>query len=123
MMSSRELDALIAEKVFGIDVKWEDKIPCDGEPYFTSDNERVEGYYLNELKCYSTDIAAAWGVLEKVCEGTDWSPQVGLKSCMLFGGFVNDWGPKPTKTIIIKETESAPHAICLAALKAIGVDV
>ena len=113
MSPGRDLDRLIAEKVMGRKVY--------------GDRISRESPELDIPECwlprYSTDISAAWEVLEKVCEGTDWSPQVGLKSCMMFGGFVNDWGLKPTKNVMITEAESAPHAICLAALKAMGVDV
>jgi hypothetical protein len=102
MKPGRELDLLVATKVMGM--------PEDPDLWVWAPR-------------YSISLEAAWEVLEKVCKGTDWSPQVGLKSCMLSGGFVNDWGQKPTKIVIIKVAESAPHAICVAALKAMGVDV
>ena len=54
MKAGRELDALVAEKVMGFPVKIGD---ITGEPYHAQ-----FGYSMPN---YSTDIAAAWEVLEK----------------------------------------------------------
>lgn len=65
MTAGRELDALVAEKVFGDPIQW---LP-------TSFNDRVPHYRNSEygngwlvLPCYSTDISAAFQVVEKMRE-------------------------------------------------------
>ena len=137
MKAGRELDALVAEKVMGW--RWV-QVPkdCDG---------------LNEGRClapvgldeknhqwtpkgkiseysgprYSTDIAAAWEVVEKLCLSVCASaPGLGGKPASYWVGFADMSGrflvaDLNNPSVVCEET--APLAICLAALKAVGVDL
>lgn len=112
MKPGRELDALIAEHVMGL--------------------ERITSLYLeigwrpkgvpvgvHQLKPYSTDIAAAWEVVEKMGVLT-WHIWKTLDDRFYaqFGKDQDEFHLKHTA-----EAGSAPHAICLAALKAVGHEV
>ena len=103
MKPGPELDALVAEKVMGLGNDWCLHVgvhpPC-GSPCPID---------------YSTDIAAAWQVVEKIgnaslvnhASGGAWHVEFELKG----GSLPYDTG------------DTAPHAICLAALKAVGVEL
>lgn len=109
-----ELDALIAEKVMG--------------PDFACDNcgELLGcGCLITEigsgLPPYSTDISAAWEVVDKMIENPE--PQrhgiVRIEVNIEQYRYQAWFGPHHKNTICLADT--APHAICLAALKAKGV--
>lgn len=118
-MTDRELDALVAEKVMG----WK----IEGRPIRLSgghfDDVRIPADgTVKMLPSYSTDIAAAWQVVEKVRELNGW-PFI-LES---HGdpGAPGRWWAYFQKTIgdrsVNGHGHEAPRAICLAALKAVGV--
>lgn len=110
----KDLDALVAQKVFGLKVKrWSDNI--SGNP----DNANTHYWYEIEgdkaftvVPPYSTDIKAAWEVAAKFPDrfmvervyhnGEGWVCELALGH----GGY---WAHGHT----------AEHAICLAALEAI----
>lgn len=108
MKVGRELDILVANKVFG----WE---------Y----DEFLEMFYTkHELGSVprssnfrpSTNIADAWKVLEKLI-------QLGAEINV---GFYKQWDCSidyPIGCNWLVQAETAPLAICLAALKALGVEV
>lgn len=103
MKPGRELDALVAEKVMG----W--KIVSNR--YECSDEQcNCRTGYLNDmhfLPNYSSDIAAAWEVAEKMDDTfTD-----------LHRYKKDEWFCQMRK--VCMRGDSAPHAICLAALKVI----
>lgn len=115
MKAGRELDALIAEKVMGwrnCEVSgWRETRAYGKPPYFDDSDPDV---CIND---YSTNIADAWLVVEKFdtqnhtvrisnTMGGDWS-------CVIHGV----WGEERVVA------ENVPLAICLAALKAVGVEV
>ena len=90
---SRGIDALIAEKVMGIDIHRLTK----GIPH------------------YSTDIAAAWEVVEKEKLFSQW----------MLGTLQKEWQvvmPWADGIQLIAKADTAPRAICLAALKAKGIN-
>jgi len=108
MKAGRELDALVAEKVMGWkkvkwlgDYDWRDK---DGEQPYT-----VRAWNP------STDIVAAWQVVEKMEE-------IGY-SILAHNVIPNSdavvWRVKFSQSETITEF-TAPLAICLAALRAVG---
>jgi len=116
----RELDALVAEKVMGV---------LEIIPYGTSEGDffcvlgyTQDGGGISEpLKHYSTSISAAWEVVEKVNQQMDL-------------GFLPDkdgrlqydcsFGPDNTeRNPTCNYADTAPLAICLAALKVGGVTV
>ena len=106
MQAGRKLDAIIAEKVMGLS-------------YDRPQAEKYGAYYTDvvgqqEVKRYSTDIAAAWEVATKLkmtvshsgekWEAYSWEDAINHKI---------EYG-QPTAV-----SNSAPHAICLAALKVV----
>ena len=110
-MTNRELDALIAEKVFG----WTHcapNSPYDGEVtgvFFGTG--RPHGGGTIPLPHYSTDISAAWEVVEKV----------GLLNEYLLGCWDDGiWVVSDVDGNWYADAVTAPLAICLAALKAKG---
>ena len=108
MQPGRELDLLIATEVMG----WKVLSHWDGEGTIKHliDENQCE-VRPPDIKPYSTDIAAAWEVVEKLGSSiTIRGPS--LKP--LFGKYwradFNDW------EFGWVYADSAPHAICLAAL-------
>lgn len=110
MQAGRELDALVARKVMGIaDAQVFGRL---GAMYdFTAD----QGLPKFHVPCYSTDIAAAWTVVDKL------SPDHGVT--LKKTGDVWECGPlsRNDEPLFLVQAPSAPLAICLAALKAVGV--
>lgn len=126
MQAGRELDALVAEKVMGWkwcenDIGKESLQPPSEEYAFLSPNHPVfwadEKGYTKIMPHYSTNIADAWKVVEKMRENFWVQVDVGDIILCSMGeyGFVC--------STIQAEAETAPLAICLAALKAMGVEV
>jgi hypothetical protein len=123
MNAGRELDALVAEKVMG----WTSDLYAHslmGEkvrlwlPPPPSD----VAHTADTLPRYSTDIAAAWEVVEKVS-----GPGLAFELVDV-GSFNPGYTELPRwcasfgdgNVVIAEEADTAPHAICLAALKAVG---
>ena len=145
MKPGRELDVLVADKVMGCKVflrtidsnerifltepgKDRHSVPRSSFDYWSCQcdpihiHNRKEGGGIPE---YSTDIAAAWKVVEKL-RGDD-------NALQLFGSEKNDnvkrwyayfsgkyWCEATSILLLGEVSESAPHAICLAALKLVG---
>lgn len=120
MQAGREMDALVAERVMGWD---RDVMGCLGAPkgakeYDTQCHSWIgawdENGNPNFLPHYSTDIAAAWQVVEWMKDwnftldwlGSDWQAMFQTEDDGEF--FVN--------------ADTALLAICRAALKALEVD-
>lgn len=123
-MDNREIDALVAEKVMGL-------IPCDkwtpinlgsaGGPALLKNCQHDNCYPATRLNdwvggCpeYSTDIAAAWQVVERFTQ--KWKYVFKLQNHYSFNfdtyeATLNGYGGS---------ANTAPMAICLAALKAVG---
>ena len=115
MEAGRELDALVAEKVMG----WtrDDRgawVPPGCRPL-------RNGYYTERPGCYSTDIAAAWRVVEamrvagwytKVEDGHDGPPSENPRGWHCRVSRAYDW--------FEGWADTAPLAICRAALAAVG---
>lgn len=101
MPASRELDVLIAEKVLGLNLDWEFAEFQDGDPAIPTLRDKYDE--IGIVPFYSTDISAAWDVVEKLrltIEPTGinkWYSHRGIGS----KGF---------------SAESAPLAICRAAI-------
>lgn len=104
MKAGRELDALVAEKVMG----WN----CELRECHT---RKVLHSEYGGPPHYSTDIADAWLVVEKIDQ------QVTVTKCA--DGWlvtIDDYFCHGGVEIM---AGTAPLAICLAALKAVGVDI
>lgn len=114
MKPGRELDALIAEKVMGWQ-RWESGVGTRWKRGGWSE----EANSVSEVPAYSTDIAAAWEVVEHFRKnGFDVTV-----STRKDGTYVNC---EITNYDDVNVTDGmnlwdAPHAIALAALKAVGM--
>ncbi len=105
----RELDALVAHKVFQHAILWREDL-CDDPLY-------AVGSAFVVVPPFSTDIAAAWQVVEKFLphfrlechEDSDYTDADGWH-CDIW----TDRG-----VACAQGADTAPHAICLAALKAV----
>lgn len=123
MTPGPELDALVAETVMGSTLSRWPVLQFDG----TAKEELVfwDGPKMMRLPPYSTDIAAAWEVVENFVAKLAFSGENGFVldySCgswtATFRHSISEFG-KSVESL----ADTAPHAICLAALKAVGVDV
>lgn len=110
MKPGRELDALVAEKVLGWSKGYED----DGTPYWATGDTAMSGDWPP-----STDVAEAWEVVEDlVSQGFD----LDLSSTILSPDFMAvSWGATFSRSITRAKVtgETAPEAICKAALLAV----
>lgn len=120
---SREIDALVAERVMG---------------YGSRVKMFVSGPIINDaypvaVPNYSTDIAAAWQVVEKMREI---ACQVDVTShgehevvlahgvvCYIHGFNEDFWREGMLDADYSAVADTAPMAICLAALRAINVEL
>lgn len=119
MLAGRELDALIAEKVMGHIIS-EDRVFAQTYGFTDPRVETSQDRMLRRvLANYSTDISAAWGVVEKIGLNIILESESNIESneawCCNFWNYSTDR--------IRARGQSAPHAICLAALEAVGVEV
>lgn len=120
MEAERELDALVAEKVMG---KPPDYYHC---PHFDKNRRMLAFCLCPSLPHYSKHIKAAWAIAEKYKK--DWSTTVSVEDGKYYHCYINsnseghfdrdgEW-PKRLGSAI--STDSAAHAICIAALVAVG---
>jgi hypothetical protein len=106
-MNLREIDRLVLEKVFGYKVgnnHFSDEVPKSAVPNYT------------------TDLSKAWQAVEEV--GYE---QVQIKDMGKFGKRVyiegkRNW-PKKDSNAVIAYAETVPVALCLAVLKAHGIEL
>ncbi len=120
------LDALVAEKVMGCKLFKNDfvKFGCGCEHRTNDIGLQPHGWTTSHagLAPYSTSIAAAWEVVEKIKLLRDYVlTQTDSGTWGIYG-----WNYDFTSAPVIRwdeavaEAPTAPHAICLAALKAVG---
>jgi hypothetical protein len=119
-----ELDALVDERVFGHTVAWRnkfawrtdiiDEIKANSRGFDLVTESRIAGAWVPE---YSKRIADAWLVVEKVDNRNAVAKEMGVVTCSLTryddGYTARFFNSRAT-------AETAPLAICLAALKAVG---
>lgn len=116
LTAGRELDALIAEKVMGwkLDYEFADSI---GAPTVPALRDQYDEWGM--LPEFSTDISAAWQVVKRLADSgfnvtisrvLDWRDKY---ECYLVK---ENWRDDER---ICKGADTAPLAICLAALKAV----
>jgi hypothetical protein len=126
----RELDALVAEKVMGLYREPPSKYARHVPQYSDRDPKTGRATVSGDLRPYSTDIAAAWEVLKNIhARGIVWCIEQADTAAFPTVHIVN---PTPCEKEkghihfiedmerISERAESTPHAICLAALKAVG---
>lgn len=138
MKPGKYLDFLIAEKVMG-DEKVVIRCPKCGSDNLEYDHRIEQGFCTDcqELlfssgcflsKPYSTDISAAWKVVEKLRE-KDICLSVAhvkhVKSSIVWEYIAKvEWYDKSLEyKFDFATSETAPHVICLAALKAVGYEI
>ena len=131
MPAGRELDALVAKKVMG----WRITAWNDGEPWgnrevfppfepingIPADCDCISHSEAGEPPHYSTDIAAAWEVVEKM-EACPYPHGAEIGSAYVDGldGYIVAFGRGGPEPIDVAEfAVTAPLAICRAALKAV----
>lgn len=121
------LDALIAEKVFGCSPK-----PGERNLFWCGCSQGhidPDTYSCGELPKYSADISAAWEVVEylpKLVERINHATDGPLILIHMEQGYPTDYFIRIELESFSHEASSEismPHAICLAALKAVGVEV
>jgi len=106
----RELDAKVAERVMGVDLN--------------PDLYRIEDNNMLTIPAYGSDIKAAWLVVEKLRELDFWV-MMGDHDVNDEGTIEEIWWCKfyPSDENILERIEyanTAPKAICLAALSAVA---
>jgi len=144
-MTDREMDALVAEKIMGW--VWLRHIvrPSSGQGYewmrslFIPDH-KVEPFEegtgelgnvpshgeepvaIMNAPHYSTDLNAAWQVVEKM-QTLSWTFTVsGLRAHIWKAEFMKRTGNVMQDLLSSDSADTAPRAICLAALHAVGVE-
>jgi len=120
---SRKIDSLIAEHVFGLELSDNGYFKYYGYPNKNFENPSDWGN--REIPTYSTDISSAWFVVDELSEEFEfrlWGPHRRMKD--------EDWDKWEceftnitTKAWYSERSESATMAICLASLKALGVEI
>lgn len=132
MTPGPELDRLVAEKVMGFTPPFCDCDATGGERKSHGEIHPLKpGSFVmrcercGNLECddYSTFIAHAWEVVEKIVAGKKHEYQIariesrgGSGVVASFTGY-SEGGE--VLNVVRKEAPTAPHAICLAALKAL----
>lgn len=137
MDAGRDLDALVAEKVMG----WTKTVSADhtnspiqvlremGIFYqWTDTTGKVVGL---DIPPYSTDIAAAWQAVDKLRSlgWYLWLEDAQFKDVQYTASFIlaepmteeYPWRSPPIKQSL-NDASTAPHAICCAALRAVGYE-
>ena len=127
MNPSRELDALVAEKVMGYraaEVTAHACGPWGEDVQYKTQGWVYDGKDFSFLPEFSTDITAAWQVVEKLRGRflfqlfTTGEPGDEF-ACEFYTKVIVNSGHRRGDTFH-HYSESAPHAISLAALKAVG---
>ena len=130
MEAGRELDALVAEKVMGwVLNRHEFGSELPGGP-LKSLGIAPDGSHIMGLPHFSTNISAAWEVVERLdalgywFQGRTRFDNEGEHDDGCWAGFTphltTGWNGQPDH---YTNAPSMPHAICLAALKAVGIDI
>lgn len=108
MNAGRELDALVAERIMGLHLA---KQEFTGELFIRYSKDTG----LFQIPEYSADISAAWEVVEKLRE--TWRLEIDESKDRWQIHIEND------DKVLRDDAPTFPHAICLVALKAVGVEV
>lgn len=126
--AGREMDARVAEKVMGFRKHlihgYLHNAPSD-EAFDASDPAALDydDFYPGEEPHYSTSIAAAWEVVERFRRGCNGKVAACVDVCVTdipdpCDTYCKICGPDTAE--VIEWADTAPLAICKAALKAVG---
>lgn len=113
--AGRELDALIAEKVFGITTRWRDGSNYGGDPTRYLEYGKQTLGVGTQVPNYSTDILAAWEIVEAMKSNGFQFAIYNIPSGVFTVRFEKD-----LKLYSMDSETSIPYAICLAALRSDG---
>jgi hypothetical protein len=115
----RKIDALVAEHIFEKVVYFSDGefVKADGTPIHDYRMRDKKGSYREFTPHYSTDIAAAWEIVEKL-HGQSFRIETGSDGVNRYRCF-----SYYKDTNISVRATTAPLAICLLALKVMGIDI
>lgn len=122
-MDLRKIDALVAEHVMGLEVQkdqitknwYSEKTPDDKSEFFI-------GKSNDKIPKYSSDISAAWAIVEKV-ESHTFTLTAEEDKLPMWGAAFGFWNSEKQDFDLIESlADSAPLAICLAALKVSGIE-
>lgn len=120
MNPGRKLDALVGEHVMGLQKYQNDNEGYSRDTFVYAHNdihpETGKPIFVVDCPAYSTEIEAAWEVVEEL-NANGWNVCIasrtdGKHACFITKEFADN-GSAPYH-------ESVPHAICLAALHALG---
>lgn len=120
-VAGRELDVLIAEKVMGW--TWYKtgrgaRMLCEPHHGQLADgSEPIANLATFSVPLYSSDIAAAWSIVEKMQE-LGWTFAIELFEDN--GNYSAYFKNTQNRDRYVGNADTAPLAICLAALKALG---
>lgn len=127
MKAGEELDALVDDKVFGtIECdKWYTQRQTTGWGDMIKDCDHARCRPRGSIPKYSTNIATAWTVLKVLAEGRKWDVPIGFQLTKYNDGPYAEFhkGNNNGRPKFNSYGDSFPHAICLAALKAVGVEM
>jgi hypothetical protein len=129
MPAGREMDALVYECVFGREKRWRF---VNGEPcqLYGEHGFGAIGYQPYGIPLYSTNIAAAWEVVERMRSTNGLTLTQGRGATIAkfspYGYPIVDGpegiaGRRSSLKEQVKNGNTAPLAICRAALRAVGV--
>lgn len=123
MTPSRELDALVAEKVMGLKIK---------KGFYVEPHINKKGENREWIKKYSSDLNAAFEVLrflhlQGIAFCIEQAPSAKIPTVHIVPkeNYRQDCAVKFIEDMekISNKSESVAHAICLASLMAVGVEV
>jgi len=115
--TNEKIDQLVAEHVMGF------KLRTVNFAYSRAEKRTIDddGRHDSAIKDYSTDIAAAWEVVDKMIEDKEFSFNMMLHNTMGYKiAFTNESEDYHTIECC---RHTIPIAICKAALKAKGIDI
>ena len=124
MIAGRDLDALVAEKVMGMIGYNNLPTIADLEKQLDDPKNVVDILPSGEcrvIRPYSTSIAAAWEVVEKL--SSDYSIELTQNHQVNHLQYICKFWKLSGGDVFYDVADIAPLAICLAALKAVGAEV
>lgn len=119
MPAGREMDALVAEKVFGWVRGSDFLVPPPGDHRWTWAARWDEDGLPHWLPDYSTNVSAAWKITEKI--GRTWDIHWNDSACEWFVNLDHNKVVYEACEFNASDFDVAV-AICRAALKAVGIE-
>lgn len=128
-MTDREFDVLIAKNIFGYAVEWQKVSGGEQEAYLRPESSDRGEYGTMEVPRYLYSDAAACTILDRM-RHRGYFYSIGFhfdqyrQKTVIDCSFWQTWLPDPKHSVSAKDSAMGRRkAICLAALKACGVEV